>query len=122
MPSLDGMASEDARDTDTRKLVILGLPWDTTETSLEQYFSQMGPLQVPVLPAAPRPSCPPLFHGCTCGSTHVRCEDFPFPLHCCNTDTCKLVVLGLPWDTTEARPGAVLPHKWGSAGAIVTRL
>ena len=80
MPSLDGIASEDARDTDTRKLVILGLPWDTTETSLEQYFSQMGPLQVPLLPAfPPEPSCPPLPHGCTCGSTHVRCEDFPFP-------------------------------------------
>ena len=29
-----------------RKLVILGLPWDTTEASLEQYFSQIGPLQV----------------------------------------------------------------------------
>ncbi len=33
-------------EVDARKLVILGLPWDTTETSLEQYFSQIGPLQV----------------------------------------------------------------------------
>ena len=67
MPSLDGMASEDGRDTDTRKLVILGLPWDTTETSLEQYFSQMGPLQVPVLPAAPPAKLPfslPWLHLC----------------------------------------------------------
>jgi RNA recognition motif-containing protein len=33
-------------EVDVRKLVILGLPWDTTEASLEQYFSQIGPLQV----------------------------------------------------------------------------
>ncbi len=38
----------------TRKLVILGLPWDTTEGSLERHFSQIGPLQVRAspLPAA----------------------------------------------------------------------
>ena len=46
MPSTESIAAGDAADTDTRKLVILGLPWDTTETSLEQYFSQLGPLQV----------------------------------------------------------------------------
>lgn len=33
-------------EVDSRKLVILGLPWDTTEGSLEQHFSQIGPLQV----------------------------------------------------------------------------
>lgn len=33
-------------EVDARKLVILGLPWDTTVSSLEQYFSQIGPLQV----------------------------------------------------------------------------
>ena len=33
-------------EVDARKLVILGLPWDTTEGSLERYFSQIGPLQV----------------------------------------------------------------------------
>lgn len=36
-------------EVDARKLVILGLPWETTEASLEQHFSQIGPLQV-VLP------------------------------------------------------------------------
>ena len=35
----------------TRKLVILGLPWDTTEGSLERHFSQIGPLQArPLFP------------------------------------------------------------------------
>ena len=43
---MESIAAGDAADTDTRKLVILGLPWDTTEASLEQYFSQLGPLQV----------------------------------------------------------------------------
>ena len=33
-------------EVDARKLVILGLPWETTEASLEQHFSQIGPLQV----------------------------------------------------------------------------
>ena len=46
MSTLDSAGSADAGDTDMRKLVILGLPWDTTEASLEQYFSQIGPLQV----------------------------------------------------------------------------
>jgi len=46
MPSMESITAGDATDTDTRKLVILGLPWDTTEASLEQYFSQLGPLQV----------------------------------------------------------------------------
>ena len=46
MSSLDNISAGDAADSDTRKLVILGLPWDTTEASLEQYFSQIGPLQV----------------------------------------------------------------------------
>ena len=49
MPSMESISSGDAADTDTRKLVILGLPWDTTEASLEQYFSQLGPLQVSCL-------------------------------------------------------------------------
>mmetsp|Transcript_5980 Transcript_5980/g.17107 ORF Transcript_5980/g.17107 Transcript_5980/m.17107 type:complete len:738 (-) Transcript_5980:1411-3624(-) len=31
------------------KLVILGLPWDTTEETLETYFSQFGPLQEAVI-------------------------------------------------------------------------
>lgn len=39
----DGMMQN---EVDSRKLVILGLPWDTTEGSLEQHFSQIGPLQV----------------------------------------------------------------------------
>ncbi len=38
-------------EVDARKLVILGLPWETTEGSLEQHFSQIGPLQV--LPPVP---------------------------------------------------------------------
>ena len=42
MSSLENITSGDAGDTDTRKLVILG----TTEASLEQHFSQIGPLQV----------------------------------------------------------------------------
>ena len=42
----------------TRKLVILGLPWDTTEGSLERHFSQIGPLQARALP----PCC------CTAGA------------------------------------------------------
>ena len=46
MSSLDNISAGDTADADTRKLVILGLPWDTTEASLEQYFSQIGPLQV----------------------------------------------------------------------------
>ena len=46
MSTMDSAGSADAGDTDMRKLVILGLPWDTTEASLEQYFSQIGPLQV----------------------------------------------------------------------------
>lgn len=33
-------------EVDARKLVILGLPWETTESSLEMHFSQIGPLQV----------------------------------------------------------------------------
>lgn len=46
MSSLENIPTGDAADADMRKLVILGLPWDTTEASLEQYFSQIGPLQV----------------------------------------------------------------------------
>ncbi len=38
MSSLDNISAGDTADADTRKLVILGLPWDTTEASLEQYF------------------------------------------------------------------------------------
>ena len=48
MSSLENISTGDAADADTRKLVILGLPWDTTEASLEQYFSQIGPLQVQI--------------------------------------------------------------------------
>ncbi|CAL8463515.1 g3049 [Coccomyxa elongata] len=36
-------------EVDARKLVILGLPWETTEASLEQHFSQIGPLQEVVI-------------------------------------------------------------------------
>lgn len=46
MSSLESIGAGEAADADTRKLVILGLPWDTNEASLEQYFSQIGPLQV----------------------------------------------------------------------------
>ena len=59
MSSLENISSGDAADTDTRKLVILGLPWDTTEASLEQYFSQIGPLQVHIC-------CPSHATACLC--------------------------------------------------------
>ena len=57
MSSLENIPAGDAADTDTRKLVILGLPWDTTKASLEQYFSQIGPLQVRFLETDSRPLC-----------------------------------------------------------------
>ena len=34
------------QEADPRKLCILGLPWDTTDESLKDYFSQFGPLEV----------------------------------------------------------------------------
>ena len=38
------MAAE--QEADPRKLCILGLPWDTTDEALREYFSQFGPLEV----------------------------------------------------------------------------
>ena len=34
------------QEADPRKLCILGLPWDTTDETLRDYFSQYGPLEV----------------------------------------------------------------------------
>ncbi len=34
------------QEADPRKLCILGLPWDTTDEALRDYFSQFGPLEV----------------------------------------------------------------------------
>jgi len=34
------------QEADPRKLCILGLPWDTTDETLQSYFSQFGPLEV----------------------------------------------------------------------------
>ena len=34
------------QEADPRKLCILGLPWDTTDETLQNYFSQFGPLEV----------------------------------------------------------------------------
>ena len=34
---------------DARKLCILGLPWDTTDTELQTYFAQFGPLEVKLI-------------------------------------------------------------------------
>ena len=33
-------------DVETRKLVVLGLPWETEKETLHQYFAQFGPVQV----------------------------------------------------------------------------
>ena len=33
-------------DIETRKLVVLGLPWETEKETLHQYFAQFGPVQV----------------------------------------------------------------------------
>ncbi len=49
LSGMNGMSNGDGMmqsEVESRKLVILGLPWDTTEASLEQHFSQFGPLQV----------------------------------------------------------------------------
>ena len=43
--SIGGEAGLGGELDSTRKLVILGLPWETTEGSLEGHFSQIGPLQ-----------------------------------------------------------------------------
>ena len=54
MSGIGGEAGAAGELDSTRKLVILGLPWDTTEGSLERHFSQIGPLQARRFPF---PSC-----------------------------------------------------------------
>jgi RNA recognition motif-containing protein len=51
-------------EVDARKLVILGLPWDTTEGSLERYFSQIGPLQVRPVAACGAPTTKTSSNAC----------------------------------------------------------
>eukprot|EP00891_Asterochloris_glomerata_P000126 jgi/Astpho2/126/e_gw1.00004.19.1_t len=36
-------------DVETRKLVVLGLPWETEKETLHQYFAQFGPVQESVI-------------------------------------------------------------------------
>ncbi|KAL3130811.1 hypothetical protein ABBQ38_000147 [Trebouxia sp. C0009 RCD-2024] len=40
---------DDSQALENRKLVILGLPWDTDEETLQQYFSQFGALEEAVI-------------------------------------------------------------------------
>ena len=40
---------EDIQAIENRKLVVLGLPWQTDEETLQQYFSQFGPLEEAVI-------------------------------------------------------------------------
>lgn len=44
LPNFVNQSAE--QEADPRKLCILGLPWDTTDEALREYFSQFGPLEV----------------------------------------------------------------------------
>lgn len=47
--SLQSASQDDTQALENRKLVILGLPWDTDEETLQQYFSQFGALEEAVI-------------------------------------------------------------------------
>lgn len=49
IPSFASQAQAAEQEADPRKLCILGLPWDTTDETLRDYFSQFGPLEVNAL-------------------------------------------------------------------------
>ena len=49
LPSPLTPAASNSRPVEHRKLVVLGLPWDTDEETMQQYFSQYGVLEEAVI-------------------------------------------------------------------------